>query len=433
MATSASSVVLSCEKNLLSVSEPKLEEKSREKGSKATAKRIDRSSSENIGPNQTRTAVASSDHVESRSVVSNEFVSHYSSAIPNENQNSLLTLTKAISEVLKSSFSDIKETMESGFHDLGHQIQNQFNSYDSQSEEQDDIDIATGSKDQAEINNDCQLVSSNKKRKLNSGEAEDSGTETEQTKTRNVIDKLTNSLQLKGNTGPAINQELAQLVEKLMREKPSEDKLTELKKLYETPENCDSLTETKVNQGVWNNLDESARSMDLKFQKVQKCLVKGITSVVSIVDTLLLCEKPPDSETLVTRLMNGVLLFANANQELNLRRREMLRPQLNANYRYLCAPSNPVTGQLFGDDLPKAIKDIADTNRLSSKLNRTTPRYIRHGSRQHTYGVAGRGKYRNNSYNYTRSRPFQSGSSQAKNYHSSLHRKQKEGGKTKNN
>ena len=40
-----------------------------------------------------------------------------------------------------------------------------------------------------------------------------------------------------------------------------------------------------------------------------------------------------------------------------------MRPQLNTNYRHLCSPSNPVTAELFGDDL-KAVKDITDTNRL---------------------------------------------------------------------
>ena len=61
-----------------------------------------------------------------------------------------------------------------------------------------------------------------------------------------------------------------------MGEKANEDKITDLKKKqHETPENCTTLSETKVNQGVWNNLDESARSTDLKFQKVKKSLVKG--------------------------------------------------------------------------------------------------------------------------------------------------------------
>ena len=71
-----------------------------------------------------------------------------------------------------------------------------------------------------------------------------------------------------------------------------------------------------------------------------------------------------------------------------------MRPQLNANYRYLCGPSNPVTGELFGDDLPKAIKDITDTNHLSSKLTRDSSRYTRRGTQQHTYTAAGVGSTR---------------------------------------
>ena len=49
-----------------------------------------------------------------------------------------------------------------------------------------------------------------------------------------------------------------------------------------------------------------------------------------------------------------------------------MRPQLNSNYRHLCSPSNPVTRLLFGDDLPKAVKDISDTNRLSFNLTKDT-------------------------------------------------------------
>lgn len=73
----------------------------------------------------------------------------------------------------------------------------------------------------------------------------------------------------------------------------------------------------------------------------------------------------------VSALMDGVLLLANANQELNYHRRELMRPKLNANYRHLCSPSTPVTAELFGDDLPKAVKDL-DTNRLSSKLTKNS-------------------------------------------------------------
>ena len=77
-----------------------------------------------------------------------------------------------------------------------------------------------------------------------------------------LISKLTKTLQFTEHVGPAIDGDLASLVNKIMREKGNEDKITGLKKQYETPENCTTLSETKVNQGVWNNLDESARSTD---------------------------------------------------------------------------------------------------------------------------------------------------------------------------
>ena len=102
-----------------------------------------------------------------------------------------------------------------------------------------------------------------------------------------LISKLTKTLQLTEHVGPAIDGDLAFLVDKIMREKANEDKITDPKKQHETPENCTTLSETRVNQGVWNNLDESARSTDLKFQKVQKSLVKGIIIIVTEINKLM--------------------------------------------------------------------------------------------------------------------------------------------------
>ena len=67
---------------------------------------------------------------------------------------------------------------------------------------------------------------------------------------------------------------------------------------------------------------------------------------------------------------------------LNVRRREALQPELHASYRYLCAPSNPISSELFRDDLPKAVKDITDTNRITSKLQRDKKESYARG-RQH--------------------------------------------------
>ena len=130
---------------------------------------------------------------------------------------------------------------------------------------------------------------------------------------------------------------------------------------------------------------------------------------------------PQNAEDTIGSLMDRVLLLANANQELNYRRRELMRPQLNANYRHLCSPSNPVTSLLFGDDLPKAVKDISDTNRLSSKLTKDSSSTRSAKSRQRPYWQGKR------KYDGARN----SNKQQSKNYQNPLHFRRKQEGKKK--
>ena len=104
------------------------------------------------------------------------------------------------------------------------------------------------------------------------------------------------------------------LVHKLLGDaKPNETKLKD---------NCEELSETRVNTNIWNNLGETARSDDLKLQKVQKYLVKGMTAVVTVIDALVKDESNSCHEDNIGKLMDAVILLANANSEVNLLRRE---------------------------------------------------------------------------------------------------------------
>ena len=230
----------------------------------------------------------------------------------------------ALAEALKSTFEGLRDSMNAGFTGLGELIAS--HSVDEEPDDGNDDGDPNGAKDDDES--------------LVDGEppAEKSRLAEPGNNRNPLISKLTKTLQLTEHVGPAIDGDLASLVDKIMREKANEDKITDLKKQHETPENCTTLSETKVNQGAWNNLDESARSTDLKFPKVQKTLVKGIVIIVTEVNKLMGNSGPQNVDDTVGSLMDGVLLLANANQELNYRRRDLIRPQLNANYRHLCSP-----------------------------------------------------------------------------------------------
>ena len=50
-----------------------------------------------------------------------------------------------------------------------------------------------------------------------------------------------------------------------------------------------------------------------------------------------------------------------------MKRREILKPEVTGRYKSLCRDSQPITTWLFGDELPKSIRDIAQAKRMSVK------------------------------------------------------------------
>lgn len=61
--------------------------------------------------------------------------------------------------------------------------------------------------------------------------------------------------------------------------------------------------------------------------------------------------------------------MGHANRQLNLARREFMKPDVNSNYGHLCAQSVPYTSLLFGDDVSKAAKDVEETRKIGNRMS----------------------------------------------------------------
>ena len=131
-----------------------------------------------------------------------------------------------------------------------------------------------------------------------------------------LITTLTKTLQLTKHVGPTTNGELASLVDKIMMEKANEDKKMELKK----HENC-HLIRDKGQSRCLEQFRWVSSVNWLKILKVQKSLIKRIVVVVSEVNKLMGTSEIQKEDT-VSVLMDGVLLLANANQDLKCWQRE---------------------------------------------------------------------------------------------------------------
>ena len=53
---------------------------------------------------------------------------------------------------------------------------------------------------------------------------------------------------------------------------------------------------------------------------------------------------------------DAVSLLALAGQEINVRRKELWRPELEESYKGLCTHNKPVTNWLFSDNLHKKLR-----------------------------------------------------------------------------
>ena len=152
---------------------------------------------------------------------------------------------------------------------------------------------------------------------------------------------------------------------------------------------------------VVNAMLKEVRSQDVRLQKVQTSIFKGMCALTNMIDKLLEhLSSLPAGNDLLQKSTDALTLFANANSELNQRRREFIKPDLHEEYKHLCSSSVPITDQLFGNDLPKQVKELTEVNRVGKKVSthsgRSTnkPDYHRHNSYAHSRGRSGNQHYR---------------------------------------
>ena len=85
--------------------------------------------------------------------------------------------------------------------------------------------------------------------------------------------------------GPDLAQNVAKVISVMAKGKMSEDKIKEKMDKHKRPQNI-NITVPRVNNEIWNVMDHSAKSADLRTQKNAEitaenhlCLVKGVQSL----------------------------------------------------------------------------------------------------------------------------------------------------------
>ena len=150
----------------------------------------------------------------------------------------------------------------------------------------------------------------------------------------NHLKSLAEEFSVTEKTSSAMEANLAEIVKSLLNEKLPKEKLSEVQAKYLRPENCTNLVAPKINKQIWQQLRQETRNTDSAFQKAQSLLISGLYAVLQI------CSSSSGEQK--NALTHTAVLLLSANRDLNLKHRDLIRPDLNKQYASLCNPSTTI-------------------------------------------------------------------------------------------
>ena len=171
---------------------------------------------------------------------------------------------------------------------------------------------------------------------------------------------LADEFSVSERTSAPLSTGLAGIVNGLLKDKLPKEKLQEVQPQYVRPENCPNLVAPKVNKQIWQQMRQDTRNADSALQKTQGLMLSGLCAILQV------CNKAVGDQKCI--LTHSTVLLLAANREFNLKRRDLIRLDLNKHYGSLCNPSVAISTQLFGDDLNKEVEEVTKSNKLSSKV-----------------------------------------------------------------
>ena len=169
--------------------------------------------------------------------------------------------------------------------------------------------------------------------------------------------------------GPEVAEVIAQRVNDACSKKAMDSKLKDLYEKYKTPANCKYLCVPKVNLELWHDLCKESKSEDLGLRELTG---KASQPIIQLFDSALKARKDKssmDPHVSLPLLTDAVTFLGHASFLTSLKRREFLKPDIAKPYQSVCNKSNTITTCLFGDELPKHIKEIGEVNKISRRVS----------------------------------------------------------------
>ena len=148
-----------------------------------------------------------------------------------------------------------------------------------------------------------------------------------------------------------INDELAVFVNSAFREGISDEKQTELVKEIHPPSNCNAVVKTTVSQPIWRFLKPQTQTDNVKMQGIQNNIIKA---AINFTKHLNECDETM-GQNMVELGTNALALLGQSNKQINNKRKEFHKSDLDVKYHNLSSSILPYTDKNLNKTLSSRI------------------------------------------------------------------------------
>lgn len=204
-------------------------------------------------------------------------------------------------------------------------------------------------------------------------------------------------------TSDDIQPQLADIATKRWNQKLVDEKLKMIHAKYRRPANCPTVCSTRVNPEIWAQLGHSQKRADLSVASLQENVRKVAVITLQTANSLIKMKSNADNadiKQLLTQSVDAIALLGHVSHELAYLRRGKIKSVLKPEYSSICMDDGQHSKYLFGDDLPKRLRDAKETSKVGQVVNTSQPKNSSNRFHQNSSKTYDRRNWRQNGQNY---------------------------------
>ena len=186
---------------------------------------------------------------------------------------------------------------------------------------------------------------------------------------RKVRDQLT-TVKDSDRVADKADPEVANLLDRYLKEATVVAEMEKLTKVYPKIANVESMRVPRLDNKIFQAVDQNIRNVDQSFQGIQRALLGAMTAITPVLNLVFQRKaSDPELDMIGENVTDGLKLIAHVSNALSGKRRDLIKLNIAPIYARTLTKSQEESSEwLFGGDLVEVTKQCEVSKRIGEKV-----------------------------------------------------------------